>query len=498
MDTLYWTGVVAIIFDGEEHLKNHQVTVNTQTETDNSGKDNEEATAADVAPTAALMNRQQELALEQTLISTLQSLLDEKLYLASLDVKDQLYDRPCVEAVFPAVWERDDPSKLTLDVTMRITARYIPNSFTVYSDFDLGNIFISGLRKAQAATVSNLKNANTFFNAMTGIAAVPEEDIAESPSAMPSSSPTRDFDQVFETRIDPTPTGSNGIVFSVRTPKGAPSVVITGMKFITNFEGVLEYEVYSKLGSWKNFVGRTNEFDLVASGQVTGKGPKTWVDIIQGDHTGTITEGNATTTVRYVGWKNVHVLGDGGERSFYFTTTKTFLKEDRTAIPILFSSPIDDDAETLRQYGMVSTNNELELYEGDGILDYPWPTDPNGKSPYYRRPRGPILAFNYDRAPCHPNSNFTGWPCPYVQKTRRPTRNPTRESLFSTLIVHLEETIIYLTCCVMFCIQLFGLQENRRKLQHDSQPDNQLVSRHESLQLHQPSILPQTRLKQQI
>ncbi|KAL7491749.1 hypothetical protein ACHAWT_001032 [Skeletonema menzelii] len=428
METLSWTGVVAILFDADEHMKNHQVTVTTSTTASGSGNDNEDNTAAnDVTPTAALMNKKQETALEQTLISTLQSLLNEKLYLASLEVKTQSYDRPCVEAVFPAVWERGDPSKLALDVTMRMTARYIPNSFTVYTDSDLGDVFISGLGKAQAATVSNLKNANPFFNAMTGIAAVPEEDLAESPSAMPSSSPTRDFDQVFQTKIDPTPTGSNGIIFSIKTPKGAPSVLIMGMKFITNFEGVLEYEVYSKLGSWKNFVGRTSDFDLIASGQVTGKGPKTWVDIIQGDHTGTIADGNETSTVNYVGWKNVQVLGDGGERSFYFTTTKTFLNEDRTAIPILFSSPLDSEAETLRQYGMVSTNNELELYEGDGVLDYPWPTDPNGKSPYYRRPRGPIIAFNYDRAPCVPNVNFTGWPCPYVQRTRIPTRNPTRK-----------------------------------------------------------------------
>ena len=458
METLYWTGVVAILFDREEHMKNHKVEVEA------SGTDDEENTAAnDVVPTAALMGKVEEVALERTLISTLQILLDDKIYLASLDIKGQTYDQPCVEAVFPLGWDRDDPSKLALDVTMRITARYIPNAVTFYTDKDLGDVFISGLGKAQDATVRELKNANSFFNAVTGMAAVSEEDLAEAPSAMPSTSPTRDFDQLFEAKLDSTPTGSNGIVFSVKTPKGAPSVLLEGMKFVTNFEGVLEYEVYSKLGSWKNFVGRSNEFDLIASGQVTGKGPKTWVDIIQGDHVGTIVKGNETTSVNYVGFKKVYVLGDGGERSFYFTTTKRFLKEDRTAIPILFSSPINSLSESLRQYAMVTTNSELELYEGDGVLDYPWPTDPNGKSPYYRRPRGPIISFNYDRSPCEypfqylkysvsrayspniicqlfcsgfPNVNFTGWPCPYVQKTRKPTPRPSRELLFRLLIVH--------------------------------------------------------------
>jgi len=422
METLYWTGVVAILFDREEHMKNHKVGVEA------SGTDEKENTAAnDVVPTAALMGKVEEVALERTLISTLQILLDDKIYLASLDIKGQTYEQPCVEAVFPLGWDRDDPSKLALDVTMRITARYIPNAVTFYTDKDLGDVFISGLGKAQDATVRELKNANSFFNAVTGMAAVSEEDLAEAPSAMPSTSPTRDFDQLFEAKLDSTPTGSNGIVFSVKTPKGAPSVLLEGMKFVTNFEGVLEYEVYSKLGSWKNFVGRSNEFDLIASGQVTGKGPKTWVDIIQGDHVGTIVKGNETTSVNYVGFKKVYVLGDGGERSFYFTTTKRFLKEDRTAIPILFSSPINSLSESLRQYAMVTTNSELELYEGDGVLDYPWPTDPNGKSPYYRRPRGPIIAFNYDRSPCFPNVNFTGWPCPYVQKTRKPTPRPSQK-----------------------------------------------------------------------
>ena len=401
METLYWTGIVAIIFDSEQHMSNHKVTTSTTTSTTAAaGTDNEETTAVDVVPIASLMGKVQEAALEATLISKLQTALDDNMYLVSVVIKDQGYDRPEAAAVFSPVWERDDPSKITLDVTMRITTRYIPSSVIFYTDEDLGGIIITALEEAQDVTIQKLKQANPFFNAMTAIAAVSEEELAESPSYVPSSSPTRDFDQLFETRIDPNPTGSNGIVFSVKTPNGAPSVLLMGMKFVTNFEGILEYEVYTKLGSWKSFVGKSNDFDLIASGQLSGKGPKTWVSLIQDDYVGTAVEGNKTISVNYVGWKDVHVLGDGGERSFYFTTTKRFLKADRTAIPILFSSPKNGESEALRQYEMVTTNSELEVYEGDGVLDYPWPTDSNGKSPYYRRPRGPIIAFNYDRAPC--------------------------------------------------------------------------------------------------
>ena len=425
MKTISWVGVVAIMFDADEHTNNHRVSTTTE--------EGEEEVST------ALMGDVEKNALKQTLISTLQILLDDKLYLEDLNIRGQFYDRPCVEAVFPVFWERDDPSTMALDVTMRIIARFIPSTETAYNERELGEVFISGLQNAQDTTIRKLKNANSFFNAAKAVAAVAEEFLAESPSSMPSTSPTRDFDQLFETRVDPTPSGANGIIFSVKTPKGGPSILIDGMRFITNFDKLLEYEVYSKLGPWRNFVGKFNDFELIASGQVTGKGKNTWVDIIQDDHVGTIVNGNETTTtsVHYVGWKNIHVLGDGGERSFYLTTTKTFLQKDQSAIPILFSSAMDSSSESLRKYGIVKANAELELYEGDGVLDYPMPTDPNGQSPYFRRPRGPIIAISYDRSPCFPNANFTGWPCPYVQRTRnptfRPTPNPTkRPTLYPT------------------------------------------------------------------
>ena len=105
-------------------MSNHKVTTSTTTSTTAAaGTDNEETTAVDVVPIASLMGKVQEAALEATLISKLQTALDDNMYLVSVVIKDQGYDRPEAAAVFSPVWERDDPSKITLDVTMRITTR---------------------------------------------------------------------------------------------------------------------------------------------------------------------------------------------------------------------------------------------------------------------------------------------------------------------------------------------------------------------------------------
>merc|ERR1711971_1289912 len=46
--------------------------------------------------------------------------------------------------------------------------------------------------------------------------------------------------------------------------------------------------------------------------------------------------------------------------------------------------------------------------------------------PYYRRPRGFLGSFDYDRYPCRPFLNFTGWPGPN-------TYEPTRETAVGSL-----------------------------------------------------------------
>ena len=129
----------------------------------------------------------------------------------------------------------------------------------------------------------------------------------------------------------------------------------------------------------------------------------------------------------------MHVPGDRGQRSFYVTLTKRFEQEDGSVIPILFSYPIDDN-EGERKYAMIDSSPELEVYEGDATLTYAWSQYTDG--PTFRRPRGFIGNFEYDRYPCHPLLNFTGWPCPFIPDipeaappTAKPTGRPTAPSI---------------------------------------------------------------------
>jgi len=59
---------------------------------------------------------------------------------------------------------------------------------------------------------------------------------------------------------------------------------------LVDTEELVEYEIYSKLGTYLNVLGRTDSFELVASGQIKGKGPKKLVEALEDDTT-FVTEG---------------------------------------------------------------------------------------------------------------------------------------------------------------------------------------------------------------
>lgn len=187
----------------------------------------------------------------------------------------------------------------------------------------------------------------------------------------------------------------------------------------------MEYEVYSRLGPFDKFVGRTDSWELVASGRTDGRGEKEYTPVLTEDTTGWDEEAGAP--VDYVGFRPLHVPGNRAQRSFYVTATKRLTKEDGEPIPILFMPPIQAETDGTREYQVIESTPELEVWEGDGVLDYPWPPYRDGQ--YYRRPRGFMGSFEYDRYPCHPALNFTGWPCPYFPRTDRPTGGPTGRPL---------------------------------------------------------------------
>ncbi|KAL7535704.1 hypothetical protein ACHAWF_005242 [Thalassiosira exigua] len=416
---VYWTGVVSLAFDKELHWTNEAVNVAVGTETKATDAAlNEEAESS---PTSVgIMSEEATKAFENTFQDYLfvrvnENLQVSELAISSVTVKEQEYDKPCVEAVYGGY----APSVTSLDLIVRVVGEFIPIGDLKTTDDQFGDKVLFIISTDPSPFVDAVKYSSPFFEAITGLSAIEEDDMVEAPSSSPSEAPSRDFDQVFDIRIDPRPTGSYGIVFSVRTPRGGNTIMMTAMSFVTLHEGKLEYEVWTRLGPYENYVGKNNFWELIASGQTTGRGGKEYTPILGEDTT--VEDGDET--LNYMGFKPVHVPGDRGMRSFYVAVTKRFTKEDGSPIPILFSYPIKGENDGLRVYEVIDDTPEIEIYEGDGVLDYPWSNWKDG--PYYRRPRGFIGFFEYDRYPCHPVINFTGWPCPYQPKTRKPTALPT-------------------------------------------------------------------------
>ena len=350
----------------------------------------------------------------------------------SSDTNEQSYDRPCVYAKQLGGY---DPTATSLDIVTNIVGSYIPITSTI-TDEQFTDMIMTFLTTANNSNnnyndddddddddgnrlIQTLSTISSFFDALISITAIPNEDIAESPSTMPSSSPTRDYKQIFNMDIDPTPTGSYGIVFDVRTPKDGNTILLTSMSFVTSTNSTLEYEIYTKLGKWQNTLGDTAGYELIASGLIVGQGSEAYTRVHDDDTI--VTDVNGTDSY-YIGFIPIHVPGDRGRRSFYITTTKKIISADGTPIPILFSNAITND--TSYDYQLIDKTAELEIYEGDGILDYPWPRGAS-EDVYYRRPRGFFGSFEYEREPCGV-TNFTGWPCPYVfmDDTIRPTGQP--------------------------------------------------------------------------
>ena len=381
-------------------------------------------------------------AFENYLQDYLTDTLKDKLDISSVTSLNQEYDRPEVQLAFVKEFGLENGDNSYLHIEIRVIGEYIPIDES-FDDEWFGNQILDSINiePSVQTVMQNIQQSSTFFASMTEMYAIDEESVVEAPSSSPSAPPSRSFDQQLKVRLDPGPTGSYGLVFTVRTPKGGNTIVLKGMSFVTLHEGPLEYEMYSKLGPYDKFFGRTAQFDLIASGQTIGKGAKEYTPILLDDTTAI--DNITGQTLKYQGFDPVHVPGDGGERSIYVTTTKRFKTDEDGPIPILFSYPKDGN-EGEKGYAMITSNEALEIYEGDGVLDVPWPQ--NGEGPYYRRPRGFIGIFDYDRNPCRPIEGFTGWPCPYVapeKVTRRPTGKPTtRPTIIDSPMITESPTIV--------------------------------------------------------
>mmetsp|Transcript_23800 Transcript_23800/g.47553 ORF Transcript_23800/g.47553 Transcript_23800/m.47553 type:complete len:593 (+) Transcript_23800:60-1838(+) len=439
-ETLFWTGVVSLEFDSETLLQNTAGASGTNPT--NAGVPT--STAANEAlgsQEAPLMNNEETQIFENSFLFFLNQALQEKMDITSVFVDDQAYDRPCVGAV------TGKPDGTTsLDMTVSISSEYIPDGFLEYSDDQFGDLIMGSIANESQTLIDDLRDKAPIFEAATGVESTETERLPEPPSDSPSSSPTRGNYQILETYIDSRPTGSYGILFEVKTRPGVGTILVKSLSFITRFEGMVEYEVFTKLGSSAGQHGKFKFFDLIASGRVKGQGPNAFTRVNENDETY-----NSKT---YTGFQSVHIPGDRASRSFYVTIKKVPDGEEQP--PILFSYPINEDNEGKPVYEVVTSSPEIEIFEGDGVLEEPFPKD--GDSPYYRRPRGFLGVVEYDMAPCFPLVNFTGWPCPYMKLTRsptpkptlKPTQNPTgqpttppvteKSSILPTLIINQQES----------------------------------------------------------
>ena len=398
---VYWDGVISLSFDKDMHMPNNvvnpYVVVTTTPPPVVDGEDEETVEEEIVVnPPPPEMTTKDKEVLETLLQDYLFEALKGQLDVSSVELSYQEYDRPCVQIAVDWGEDYDVTKRTSLDIEIRVIGEYIPVNTESYTDAYFGEVILDSINlDARIGSFMNtVKQSSSFFGPLMDLYAIDEESVVETPSSSPSEPPTKSFDQSLDLRIDPGPTGSYGIVFTVRTPKGGNSILLKGMSFVTLHEGTLEYQVYTRLGSFQRIVGQTSLFELIASGITTGKGAKEYVPLLTDD---TIVNGT-----KYKGFKPVHVPGNGAQRSIYITMTDRFKTDKDGPIPILFSYPIEDN-EGERGYGRIDGNDNLEVYEGDGVLSFPWPK--NGDGPYYRRPRGFIGSFDYDRNPCHPIEN---------------------------------------------------------------------------------------------
>ena len=190
------------------------------------------------------------------------------------------------------------------------------------------------------------------------------------------------------TPLNPT-SGSYGNVFSVRTVEGGPSVLVTSLDFYTDQTKMLEYEVYTLPGLYKDFstgqtsLGDISQWTLVASGRVMGEGS------------------DRTTPIPRDVFSPVEVDGDGSYQSFYVTLTT----------PDIRYRPGTGSTDLQEIY---AATDELEVMEGVGVILFPMPDNvANFLAP--RRFLGNVHYTSADTCP----------PVPTPRPTPAPTRPPT-------------------------------------------------------------------------
>ncbi|KAL7467260.1 hypothetical protein ACHAXS_007511 [Conticribra weissflogii] len=169
--------------------------------------------------------------------------------------------------------------------------------------------------------------------------------------------------------------------------------MITGVEFYTEITDNVEFELWSRRGTFKDHKGTYEGWDLIASGTVRGRGLGRYTSIPDDLFTPISINGGG---------------GEAGTRAFYLTLH---------SINLVYTLGDGQDSDMVAH----AANQDLEIYEGEGVLSYPFP-DPSDVY-FYRYPRQFLGAISYDRLPCKPYSAYgpiVELPCPLI-----PTSSPT-------------------------------------------------------------------------
>ena len=167
------------------------------------------------------------------------------------------------------------------------------------------------------------------------------------PSMMPSAAPSFTLSEARNISTITSEVMKNGrgetsfgILFDVTINSNSSSVTIMGVNLLIEAPYEVEYEVYSKPGSWQN-VNETNPdymegFELVSNGVVNGTGTSTF------------------STIPLDQFENIAAQG-GTQQAFYVTTKENTLRviTMESAPPVLTSTP------------------EFEVLFGSSVMQYP-------------------------------------------------------------------------------------------------------------------------------
>jgi len=173
-----------------------------------------------------------------------------------------------------------------------------------------------------------------------------------SKTAVPSQAPSLSHNQVITTgskndlELGGTTTSSYGYIFNIRTREDAGVVLIKGFDFYTESTDTVNFELWTRLGSYKGYKGTYDGWDLIASGSVTGRGIGRYTSIPE----------DTLTPVSIPGGG-----GEGGTRAFYLTL-------DTTELVYKIGEGVSSDVLVQNE------SQDIEVYEGEGVLFYPFPS----------------------------------------------------------------------------------------------------------------------------